>query len=827
MDEERWQKAKELFNQALDLHLDERQAYVEKAAAGDQEIIDEVMSLLEVDEEDVSFLNAHPAVGEEGPDPLLGSRLGPWLLKRKLDSGGMGAVYVAERADDIFSGRVAIKVLKRGMDTDEIIRRFRREREILGHLEHRYITKLLDGGSTDDGRPYLVMEFINGEHVTHFCASRHLPLRERLTLFLKICEGVSFAHSNLIVHRDLKPGNILVTERYDPKLLDFGIAKLLDPEEGITHTQMENRMMTPAYAAPEQLAGKTITTACDIYALGVLLFEILVGEVPERDTTNARDTTNRKTLILPPSRMARRVSKESAIPSRQLKGDLDTIVLKALREDPNQRYHSVDEMAEDLERYLEGFPVRARRETVIYQLSKFLVRHRFGMTLIGLLMIILMGLIGGLYHRQISIAELRDEALMEQNKIAKERDQLATAQTFIVDFLSRSPVETLAAEELSAIDDLQTRFIIRKGLAELAGRRGHHEDAQLLIASAASESPPSLLRPEDRTWLFQKKAELALIKEKYAQAEVAAREWIKSLSGVLQQDALEIMGAKLHLVEALVGLGSLQEGARHLEHVVSMNGKHDRPDIEVQILMLKGLIAFHSGHSQNAESYFYDAQALAAGLAPGSDFTYRYRYARFLESMLRHDEALEIYLRLRADLEQINSKKNITLEGFWGYDRKALLEHVIVSCSRLQTLNKEIAPEEWLRQASAAEIIPPEPLDIAETQIMVGQNVSVSHISIATDANQAFNIARLYLLAALAGQRDIQVYRQIKWSDTRFKPHQQLHLTRLAVPLVHRLRQKGDVDAANELGTILFEIRRQILGPGHPRTAEVRPLTGQ
>ncbi len=273
-----------------------------------------------------------------------GARFGAYQIIREIGRGGMGAVYLAARADDEFNKQVAIKLVKRGIDTDAVLKRFRQERQILAVLDHPNIARLLDGGTTPDGLPYFVLEYVEGKPIHTWCAERKLSVAERCELFRKVCEPVSFAHRNLVVHRDLKPGNILVTPEGDPKLLDFGIAKLLSDQPadgehtlGFTYDPVV-RALTPAYASPEQIRGEPVSTATDVFSLGVVLSEILHGEKLDRD--------------------------------------LDNIVMMATRPEPERRYSSVDQFSDDIRRYLAGLPVAAREDTLGYRLGKFLRRNR-------------------------------------------------------------------------------------------------------------------------------------------------------------------------------------------------------------------------------------------------------------------------------------------------------------------------------------------------------------------------------------------------------------------------------------------------------------------
>jgi serine/threonine-protein kinase len=369
-----WRRVRRILDAALPLAAGEREALLAERCGGDAELRREVVSLLAAYDAAGTFID-EPALargegvcGEDanGEDAAVaaGTRLGPYRIERQLGHGGMGAVYLARRADREFEQSVAVKVLKRGMDTDEIVRRFRGERQILASLEHPNVARLIDGGSTGDGRPYLVMEHVDGKPIDRYCDDEGLPPADRLRLFLRVCRAVHFAHQNLVVHRDLKPSNILIADG-EPKLLDFGIAKLLDREAfplTVTPTGPGLTPMTPGYASPEQARGGHVTTASDVYSLGVLLYELLTGRrpVPGSGTRGSGASQPVK-----PSRVRRR-----------LEGDLDTILLKALREEPERRYATVESFAGDLERYLAGRPVSARPDSLRYRCGKLIGRHK-------------------------------------------------------------------------------------------------------------------------------------------------------------------------------------------------------------------------------------------------------------------------------------------------------------------------------------------------------------------------------------------------------------------------------------------------------------------
>lgn len=375
------------------LPSDRRAGWLGEACAGDAALLEEARRL--VDNAEPGGLSAiirdaaEAAVGALGGEPLY-EHIGPYRIEGLLRRGGMGEVYAAERDDGRFRQRVAIKVMARAGDSALLATRFRAERQILANLDHPHIARLLDGGETEDGRPYLVMEYVDGERIDDYCNRHGLSLSERLGLFRKVCLAVQHAHANLVIHRDIKPSNILVTRAGEPKLLDFGIAKLLDPVSygpAAPETRDAMRLMTPEYASPEQVLGGTITTATDVYALGVLLYELLARARPYRfedagpaaivaaicETEPLRPSVAATRTRDPETGKARQADAEAL--QRRLRGDLDNIVLLAMRKEPEARYTSPSELAEDVRRYLSGLPVNASRGNWLYYTRKFLLRH--------------------------------------------------------------------------------------------------------------------------------------------------------------------------------------------------------------------------------------------------------------------------------------------------------------------------------------------------------------------------------------------------------------------------------------------------------------------
>jgi eukaryotic-like serine/threonine-protein kinase len=393
MERERWQEVKAALADAIALGEAQRTAYLERLAMRDPALGAEVRSLLQADREaGARFLESPAAAVLEDTAPAsphTGRRLGPYRLLEEIGAGGMGEVYRAVRDDEEYEHQVAVKLVRAGADAQLVGPRLRAERQILAAFQHPHIARLLDGGTTDDGIPYLVMELIDGQPITEYCDRRGLDLEARLRLFLLVCSAVQYAHQHAVIHRDLKPSNILVTADGAPKLLDFGIAKIVEPgtipvRAGLTIAAV--RLLTPDYASPEQLEGGPITAASDVYSLGVILYELLTGTRPRAvgAARSARQATpgpapTRPSIAVRGRDTAGVVSRDSiARLSRRLRGDLDNIVLMALREEPQRRYPTVDRLAEDIRRHLARLPVSARRPTLRYRSATFVRRHKVG-----------------------------------------------------------------------------------------------------------------------------------------------------------------------------------------------------------------------------------------------------------------------------------------------------------------------------------------------------------------------------------------------------------------------------------------------------------------
>jgi serine/threonine protein kinase/tetratricopeptide (TPR) repeat protein len=491
MNPDRYDRIMEIVDVLMDCAPAEIDARLEQECAGDESLRAEVEKLLAEDRPASRFLEDSPldalsslpaALGE---DQLIGEQIGSYRITQEIGRGGMGAVYKAVRADDQYHTEVAIKLIKRGMDTDSVLRRFRNERQILANLNHPNIARLLDGGSTEGGLPYFVMEYIEGQPITEYCDQHKLTTNQRLELFRSVCAALSYAHRNLVIHRDLKPSNILVTKEGAPKLLDFGIAKLLHAttDETMTAaTATELRAMTPEYASPEQVKGEPITTSSDVYSLGVLLYELLTGHRPYHFATRRPEEVARVINEVEPERPSTAVSRivetqttnsdgrNSITPEsvsqvregepeklrRRLRGDLDNIALKALRKQPERRYSSVEQFSEDIRHHLAGLPVIARKDTLSYRTQKFVQRHRGGVVAAAL---VLIALIAGM-----TTTVWQARVAQRQRAIAERRfnDVRRLANSFMFEFhdeIDKGPLkakELLVRKAIEYLDSLST-----------------------------------------------------------------------------------------------------------------------------------------------------------------------------------------------------------------------------------------------------------------------------------------------------------------------------------------------------------------------------------
>jgi serine/threonine-protein kinase len=466
MDADRWRRMEEVLDAALAREPADWPALLEETCSGDAELRRELESLLERLDEARTFLESPPAAlaaavmterhgaGNSAPGTE-GRRIGAYRILREIGRGGMSRVFLAERADGQFEQQVALKLLRPGLDSEIHRERFRAERQILATLGHPNIARLLDGGVTDEGQPYLVLEHVDAQPIDAFCDARSLPVRRRLELFLTACEATQYAHRRLVVHRDLKPSNILVSTEGEVKLLDFGLAKLLEPEalpDGAPVTHAGQRWMTPEYAAPEQIRAEPVTTLTDVYQLGAVLYRLLAGRVPFAHGGGLH-ALEEKVLRVEPEPPSSAVAKADPGLGKLLRGDLDAIVLRALRKEPEERFASVQALADDIRRHLSGRPVLARRPTTGYRARRFARRHPWGVAAAAAIV-----LLGAAYTLTLTVQRERIRDALAEATLGTQKAEQVTE--FMLGLFQ-------AAEGGRALADTVTaRQLLNRGIAQ-------------------------------------------------------------------------------------------------------------------------------------------------------------------------------------------------------------------------------------------------------------------------------------------------------------------------------------------------------------------------
>jgi serine/threonine-protein kinase len=658
---DRWQEVKTVLERALEKDPGQRTAFLQAECGDDRELREEVESLLVTEAEAGGFL-ARPVFGpfrDEPNGPVEGERLGSYRVLREIGHGGMGAVYLAVRADDAYEKQVAVKVMGLGT-AEEIVRRFRAERQILANLDHPNIAKLLDGGATETGRPYLVMEYVEGQPIDEH--ARKLSVEDRLELFCTVCAAVHFAHQNLVVHRDLKAANVLVTPNGTPKLLDFGIAKLLDPERldsGLT--ELGIRPMTLESASPEQVGRGAITTASDVYSLGVLLFRLLTGRSPYGEIRERQALEQAILETDPPRPSDVADNREEA---RRLSGDLDTIVLRALDKDPARRYASAEQLAADVRRHLDGLPVLARPDSFGYRAGKFVQRHRLGVSAVAAVLLMVVGF-------SLAMTLLYRKAVEERKRAEKVSGFLQ--ELFATPDPGRSRGETITAREvldrgakeivqnLEDQPELQAELMDTMGRAyrslglytpardllerSLATRRAHldrddpkiaeslHALALLLHKTGDDAAAEPLVREavDIQLRVFGEEHEETLkglnnlasfleAKGELGPAETLYRRILEAKRRVLGKEHEDVARGLNNLARLLYGKGDLAAAEPLYREALAIRrkvyGGAPHPEVAANLNNLAALLA-DQGDSQGAERLYREALGMRRALHPG------------------------------------------------------------------------------------------------------------------------------------------------------------------------------------------------------------------
>ncbi|MCP3957493.1 MAG: serine/threonine protein kinase [bacterium] len=608
----RARQLKEIVTGALEVPAPERDGYLGEACGADDDLRREAASFLELRSEAGDFLEDSPMRTTETPFQD-GDRIGAYRVLRPIGSGGMGDVYLAERADGTFERDVAIKVIRSAGVVSELLERFVSERQLLAELDHPNIARLLDGGTTDDGRPYLVMEHVEGRPIDEYCEAHGLSVEERLRLFLKVCAAVQHAHRHLVVHRDLKPANILVTTGGEPKLLDFGVAKEVGGEGKTPETRLLVPV-TPEYASPEQLTGKPATTAVDVYALGVVLYELLTGQSPFGD---ARDPFAGRSRTAPPTRPSRRIQHLGARTARRLRrrlvGDLDHLVLRALEPDPARRFPSVERFAAELERHLAGQPL-ATREGRLYRLGK-IARRRWKALVAAAALMTLAGL---------GLGEMSERRQLEREaeRVGRLSEELGN---YIEDlFAETDPVRSgernetlerildhgamlLASESLTEEPLMRARLL--GAIGQVYRRRDLAEKAEPLLRESLTLRRQHL--PPDDEWIAVGCNNLATMlraQGRYAEARNLLLEAGDVLGQLYPADHPRIATQLNNLAGVEKELGMFDEAVEHYSEALEMKRRLSLPpDAIAKALKNLGVGLRATGRLEEAESAFREA----------------------------------------------------------------------------------------------------------------------------------------------------------------------------------------------------------------------------
>jgi tetratricopeptide (TPR) repeat protein len=613
MSPEEWQRLQQIFLAADETQGPDRVALLDAACAGDADLRRSVERMLAACGtrdflEDAVGETAHRFTADIQP-VRPGDTVGSYRIVRQLGSGGMGDVYLAQRSDELFEKQIAVKLMRAGLDTPELRTRFGTERQILARLEHPNIARLLDGGALDNGLPYVVMEYVEGVPVTEYVRSSALSVRDRVRLFISICEAVEYAHRNLVIHRDIKPANILVTAAGQPKLLDFGIARLVSPDPAVNaasgQTRMAERLMTPEYASPEQLRGSPVTTATDVYSLGVLLYVLLAGQPPYR------------TDGLSPAQIEKLICEgEPARPGISV--DLDHIVAMAMRKDPAARYGSTGRLIDDLRRYLDGYPVEARKGAWTYAASKFVERHRLPVIAAAAFVVVIVGF-------AIGMAVLANTA-------ENERRGEQQAASFLVNLFQSSNTDDSRGHPLTA------RELLDHGVSTIDRQLGAQPPLHARLLDTMGKAYESLGVYSASQTLFERSLSIRRTIAGGRTLDVA--ESLKDLAETLRlnskfSDAEKAARESLALRESLLG-------PRHIDVAESLN--------------TLGLLLWQKGDPAAGEPFVRRAIDIRSGLE-GADSTGVAVYKSNLAGILRARNDLPGAESLYREVVELRRKK--------------------------------------------------------------------------------------------------------------------------------------------------------------------------
>jgi eukaryotic-like serine/threonine-protein kinase len=870
MEADRWDRIETVFEQALACEGEELEALLAGACGGDGELRREVESLLAAHRAAGGFIE-EPALADWlpslGPEAAWeGRRIGAYTVVREIGRGGMSRVFLAARSDAEYESRVAIKVMAQGPWTEDLVAHFRRERQILANLHHPNIARLLDGGTLPEGLPYVVMEYVEGVPIDAYCDRERLSIDERLRLFGEVCSAVRHAHANLVVHRDLKPANILVTEGGVPKLLDFGIAKLLEPEGESDLTRTRLQALTPQYASPEQVRGEPVTTATDVYSLGVLLYELLTGRLPyavrgapfpEVARRVAEEEPRRPSTVLEPAGAVGESGPEAVAQKRgtsprqlrrRLAGDLDNIVLTGLRKDPARRYASVERLAEDLSRHLAKLPVSARADTVAYRAGKFWRRHRLAVSLGASALLAIVG--------------LSAVVGLEGRRAARERDKAEQALELLAGlFRQADPMERTVAERAS---ELTVRELLDVGARRLSRELEGEPELRARLLNAIGEAYQSLGLPQEGRRLHAEA--LAIAERAVGRESPLAAASLHGL-GTAHLDAAEYAPAEDRLRRAFALRRDLL-GAAHAETVetaaalagalkrLERNGEADallRESLEaarrehgarsseaVTVLQALASLRWQAGAHAEAEALRREVLAIRRhlhGEGHPQVAAAMSELAHVLSESGQSEEQIELYRRAReiwlpllaeddprmlANLNDLAT--TLTREGRYA-EAAAMLHRLVARRRALQgerhpayvtAVNNLAVLEADRGNWAAAARLWEEVLGVArETFGETSWYVAGSLTNLTFVVREMGDLERAEALA----EESLAMLRGLYGEEHRLVGRPLLDLARIALA-------RGDLDVAEERARAVVSLWRRVLPPGHRWTGEAEREMG-
>jgi eukaryotic-like serine/threonine-protein kinase len=852
---EKWVQVKELFTLALERDPEDRSSFLRHACAGDDSLRIEVESLLSSFDGTSTFLEDCVAADllAAQSSATAGRRIGAYRIMREIGQGGMAVVYLGERADQNYRKQVAIKMVKPGIGSEQVLQRFLNERQTLAALDHSNIVKLLDGGSSEDGSPYLVMDYVEGLPIDQYCDRNKLSVGHRLRLFRIVCSAVHYAHQNLVIHRDLKPGNILITKDGLPRLLDFGIAKLLNPEclQTPLVTRIDGRPMTPEYASPEQVRGEPVTSATDIFSLGVLLYEILTGHLPYQFADSSWREIERLVCESEPPRPSTRVSTDRehlkataemrmAEPNqlvRLLRGDLDWITMKALEKDPSRRYATAFELSADIGRYLSHEPVLARPASAAYRARKYVRRHPVGVTIAAGLVLLLAGFAVTQSFQLRRITRERDRA----NRVTEFMEGM-----FKVSDPSEARGNSITAREvldkeskdidsgLSHDPELQAQMMHVMG--DVYRNLGLFPRAQVLFQRSADirrrvrgpENAETLRSLDDLAWILNQEGHAA-------EAEKLQRETVDTRRRVFGAQNLDTLKSMSNLAWTLDREGQYAEAEKLDREVLDIQHRVLKTDDREAAKTMNNLAATlgHEGHYAEAEKLKRETldirrsilgpehpdtltamNNLAATLQQEGHYAEAEKLQRETLSTQRRILGPEHPDTLRSMNNLANSLRNQDhLADALQLQQEALLiKQRVLGPEHQDTLwaMKELAQTLQAQGHYAeAEKLQRQTLEI---QLRVLGPERPNTLSTMSNLAVTLNKERHHVEAEKLQRKAVEGMRRVLGSEHPFT----LEATD---ELAHTLDTEGHYDEAEKLARGTLEIQRRILGPEHPDAA--------